>query len=139
MSTEQAEVLKAIIAASATIATAILVFLGVVWQSKKPSKTKPPTGDTGKALGEFNGTQNEFMALVVADNRDLREQVNEVRSMVTELRQHQDNFLGAVRRYLMKIAAAWPGPEHMPWPDEEDFHILEDTLPDTRRKKSEGR
>jgi hypothetical protein len=132
MSAEQVEVLKAAIAAAATISTALLVYLGVVYQARKPSTTKPPVGNTGKALEEFNGTQNEFMALVVADNKDLRDQITEVKDMVTELKQHQDNFLSAVRRYLTKIYLAWGRTATMPWPDDEDFLILEDTLPTPR-------
>ena len=129
LSPEMIEILNAAIAAFATLGVAGLALIGVIYQARKPSKDKPPTGDTGKALNEFNGTQNEFMALVIADNATLRKQMGELTSVVDQIKDHQDSFLGAVRRYLMKLATAWIGPEPMPWPDDNDFHILEDTLP----------
>lgn len=131
------EVIKAIIGAMATVAVAALGLYGVIRQASKPSKTKPPVGEgTGPALEQFNGTQNEFMALVVADNKDLRSQMGELKSAVDSIKEHQETFLGAVRRYLMKLASAWGQPGPMPWPDDNDFHILEDTLP-TRRSNLE--
>jgi len=134
------EVLKAGIAAIATICVAALGLYGVIKQSQKPSSTKPPTGDTGKALEGFNGTQNEFMALVVADNKSMREEMGSLKASVNraleeleEVKKHSETFLGAVRRYLMKLASAWGETGPMPWPDDNDFHILEDTLPNRRR------
>lgn len=146
MSAEAVEIIKAVAAALATVLTAVFVFLGVVYSSRKTSNTKKPVAenpDTGKALTEFNGTQNEFMALVIADNAALRagqnrqdqvlkeqnQTIDELKDMVESIKLHQDNFLSAVRRYLEKIALAWKVSDTMPWPDEEDFHILEDTLP----------
>ena len=127
MSPENAEILKAVIATLGTIAVAGLGLWGVILSSRKPSKDKPPTSSNG--LEGFNGTQNEFMALVIADNKDLRTQMGDLRGTVNDIKDHQENFLGAVRRYLMKLATAWRGPEPMPWPDDADFHILEETLP----------
>jgi len=140
------EIVKAVIAGLATVIVAVVGVIGVIVQARKPSKDKPPVGDTGKALDEFNGTQNEFMSLVIADNSTLRSQMKDtndkLEKMGTQLstfqrelldvKQRSENFLGAVRRYLMKLATAWTGTEPMPWPDEEDFHILEDTLPHKR-------
>lgn len=126
---EEIEVLKAIIAAAGTILVAYIGYLGVRASARKPSKDKPPVGDTAKPLQEFNGTQNEFMALVIADNADLRGQLVELKVTVESIKDHQESFLGAVRRYLMKLATAWVGPDPMPWPDDADFHILEETLP----------
>lgn len=132
---QDVEVLKAVIGAIATITVAALSLYGVIRAAQRPSRTKPPVeGDTGKALQEFNGTQNEFMALVIADNTDLRGQLQQVKDMVEKIQEHQNQFIGAVRRYLMKLAHAWPGPGYMPPPDDEDFHILEDTLPSNPRK-----
>lgn len=134
MSLEQVEITKAIVAALATLGVASLGLFGVVISSRKPSKDKPPVaGDTGKALDSFNGTQNEFMALVIADNKTQREELHDLREAVESIKKHQDTFLGAVRRYLIKLATAWSsdnGP--MPWPDDSDFQILEETLPNWR-------
>lgn len=136
MSPETIEILKALLATAGTLGVAALGLAGVIYSSRRPSRTKPPTGNTGKALDEFNGTQNEFMSLVIADNKTLRETMNGLEEKVTRaldevssVKRHQETFLGAVRRYLMKLATAWVGPDPMPWPDEGDFHILEITLP----------
>lgn len=133
MNPEQVEIAKAMLAALATLGVAGLGLVGVVISSKKTSKDKPPVTTDGHRLDHFNGTQNEFMALVIADNKSQREKLEKLESTVESIKLHQDTFLGAVRRYLMKLAEAWgtvEGP--MPWPDETDFHILEDTLPNWR-------
>ena len=138
MNPEQVEITKAILASLATVAVAALGLVGGVLSSKKTSKDKLPVvkDDAGNRLDAFNGTQNEFMALVIADNKTQREELAELRTAVEAIRQHQDRFLGAVRRYLIKLASAWDasgGP--MPWPDEQDFQILEATLPKWRGSK----
>jgi hypothetical protein len=137
VSFDQVEITKAVLAALATLGVAALGLFGVIISSRKPSKAKPPTTtDTGKALDSFNGTQNEFMALVIADNKTQREELHELRAAVESIKKHQDTFLGAVRRYLIKLATAWnstDGP--MPWPDDPDFQILEETLPNWRGTK----
>jgi hypothetical protein len=130
------EIIKAVIAAIATISVAALGLYGVIKSAQKPSRTKPPEGNTAGALESFSGTQNEFMALVVADNKSLRDgqteltrKVEQALDELAEVKRHSETFLGAVRRYLMKLATAWGQPGPMPWPDDNDFHILEDTLP----------
>lgn len=130
------EVFKALIGALATVIVAALGLYGVIRSAKKPSATKPPEGNTGPALEQFNGTQNEFMALVVADNRILREgqeaqkaEMAILKESVESIKLHNETFFGAVRRYILKLATAWGEPGPMPWPDDNDFHILEDTLP----------
>jgi hypothetical protein len=134
------EVLKALIGAIATIAVAALGLYGVIKSANKPSKTKPPEGNTEGKLETFSGTQNEFMALVVADNKSLRDgqtelarKVEQALDELAEVKKHSETFLGAVRRYLMKLATAWGTTGPMPWPDDNDFHILEDTLPNRSR------
>jgi hypothetical protein len=134
------EVLKAVIGALATVAVAALGLYGVIKSAQKPSRTKPPEGNTSGALENFNGTQNEFMALVVSDNKSLRDgqteltrKVEQALEELAEVKRHSETFLGAVRRYLMKLATAWGNPGPMPWPDDNDFHILEDTLPNRSR------
>ena len=133
MSPEQVDLAKAVLAALATLGVAALGLLGVVISSRKPSKDKPPVGDTAHVLDTFNGTQNEFMSLVIADNKTQREELAELKKSVDSIRRHQDTFSHAVRRYLEKLASSWGidrGP--MPWPDATDFHLLEETLPNWR-------
>lgn len=134
------EIIKALLATVATLIVGAMTLAGVILSSRKPSTTKPPKSTN---LQEFNGTQNQFMALVIADNADLRKRMEEQREISTNqeiklnevalaldgIKVHQNNFLAAVRRYLMKLASAWVGPDPMPWPDDVDFHILEETLP----------
>ena len=132
------EVMKAIIGAAATVAVAALGLYGVIHSASKPSKTKPPTGNTGpQALQTFSGTQNEFMALVITDNKTMREEIHGLRGSVEEIKEHQETFVAAVRRYLTKLASAWGHEAAMPWPDENDFHLLEDTLPNRGNRRRE--
>jgi hypothetical protein len=132
LSPEQVEIIKAVLATIATLGVAALGTWGVIRQAQKPSKDKVAVqGDTGTRLDSFNGTQNEFMALVIADNKTQRDKLLRLEATVESIKVHQDTFMGAVRRYILKLATAWTdGP--MPWPDEEDFQILEETLPKRR-------
>lgn len=130
------EVVKALIGGLATILVAALGLYGVIRQASKPSRTKPPTTTGPQTLQTFSGTQNEFMALVIADNKTLRENqegqnrvMEELKETVGEIKEHQDKFVAAVQRYLIRLAAAWGHESTMPWPEEDDFHLLEDTLP----------
>lgn len=135
-SSEAVEIAKAIIAVIGTLGVAGLAFMGVVYQSRKPSKTKLPVGDTTTALERFDGNQNEFMTLVIADNRSLRNDINDLNDKfdkiseeLEDVRRNSETFVTAVRRYLYKLASAWGQGGPMPWPDDNDFHILEDALP----------
>lgn len=115
--------------------TALFAFL-----ASRARKSPPPPEPEGQAppspLAQFSGTQNEFMALVLRDNAEIRAEVAELKGEVaglkTELEQTRSNHRGfehAVRRYLELLAGAWPGPESMPWPDSADLSVLEQTLP----------
>ncbi len=123
------EVVKALIGAMATVLVAALGLYGVIRSAQKPSRTKPPTSTGPQTLQAFSGTQNEFMALVIADNKTMRDELHEVRGSVEDIKDHQESFVAAVRRYLTKLATAWGHESTMPFPDENDFHLLEDTLP----------
>ena len=132
------ELVKAIIGALATVTVAAFALYGVIRQSRKPDTSKTPvTGNTGEALDTFSGTQNEFMALVIADNKSLRTDLATLTTSVQEIKTHQETFVTAVRRYLIKLAASWGREATMPWPDDLDFHILEETLPNTGNHRKE--
>jgi hypothetical protein len=99
-----------------------------------PAVTVPPS-----PLANFSGTQNEFMALVIKDNEAIRAELAGVRDDVARLgaelaeaRSAYGLFERAVRRYLELVASVWPGPEPMPWPDSDDFGLLERILPRRR-------
>lgn len=105
-------------------------------ESEKNEQSKPVVPAT--PLSKFSGTQNEFMELVIRDNAELRSRVDSVeRAQQAEAARHAD-FRRAVRRYLTRLASDWPGPDAMPWPDEADITILEDTLPRFRPRPRSG-
>lgn len=90
-------------------------------------------------LSTFSGTQNEFMELVVRDNAELRARVDRIdKAQRADAARHSE-FRLAVRRYLTRLATDWPGPEAMPWPDDDDLGLLEYTLPRYRpRSRSDA-
>ncbi|MBY0397390.1 MAG: hypothetical protein K2X91_13125, partial [Thermoleophilia bacterium] len=115
--------------------TALFAFL-----ASRARKNPPAIVDEPKVapspLANFSGTQNEFMALVIADNAAIRSELGdvkrEVESLRTELQEARSihgAFERAVRRYLELLAGVWPGPDPMPWPDSDDIAVLERTLP----------
>lgn len=114
--------------------TALFAFLA------SRARKSPPVVDEPKAppspLANFSGTQNEFMALVIADNAAIRAELAgvrvEVEGLRTELQEARSlhgAFERAVRRYLELLASQWPGPDPMPWPESDDLAVLERTLP----------
>lgn len=101
-----------------------------------PPPAEPEAQALPSPLAKFSGTQNEFMALVIADNAAIRvelagvkTEVEKLRGELQEARSAHGAFERAVRRYLELLAGAWPGPESMPWPDSDDLAVLERTLP----------
>jgi hypothetical protein len=122
--------------------------LGAAWLASRASRSRPRPPATPEQpvvapspLAAFSGTQNEFMALVIADNEAIRSEVAGLRSEVAGLRQDLEEarsshgaFERAVRRYLELLATAWVGPEPMPWPANDDLGILERTLPRRSRR-----
>lgn len=128
-------VLPASLTALGVIVTALFAYL-----ASRARKNPPPDEPEPKAapspLASFSGTQNEFMALVIADNAAIRSDVAtlqaKVRSLESDLataRDQHSTFERAVRRYLELLAREWPGPSPMPWPDAGDLGTLERVLP----------
>lgn len=125
---------------------AVLTLLGVsitalfAFLASRARKSPPALAEEPKVapspLASFSGTQNEFMALVIADNAAIRSELATVRLEVEGLRGELQEartihgaFERAVRRYLELLAGIWPGPDPMPWPESDDLAVLERTLP----------
>lgn len=135
-------VIPAFLTLLGVLITALFAFLAT-----RARKTPPATVDEPKAppspLANFSGTQNEFMALVIADNAAIRAElagvrveVEGLRGELQEARSIHGAFERAVRRYLELLAGVWPGPDPMPWPDSDDLAVLERTLPRYGRSRN---
>jgi hypothetical protein len=130
---------NAIVASIASVLVASFVFGGVIVQSRRPSKTKTSGVDTPEGLptmatfdkAPFEVIQNLLlrMAHYEAAAETSKTALEAHKGEIEEIKAHQATFSSAVKRYLMKLAAAWKGPEPMPWPDEDDIEILHKTLP----------
>ena len=127
-------VLPALLTLVGVSITALFAFLASRARKSPPAVDEPKVAPS--PLANFSGTQNEFMALVIADNAAIRSELATVRTEVeglrTELQQARSvhgAFERAVRRYLELLAGVWPGPEPMPWPESDDLAVLERTLP----------
>lgn len=135
----------ALITAAASIVVAILVLVGVILRINHPAPPPAAPRNTPTALpplAAFNGTQVEFLELVVKRHNELDAKYTKLSADFDEEKQQREKFQGAVSRYLQLLSAAWPGPGKMPAPDQGDMDILGDTLPwvrNSRRRMRDGR
>jgi hypothetical protein len=134
----EAQVQIAVISAAGTI----LVTLLSVWGARKAIHPKTPKNDPDanmppnpSLLSAYSGEQNEFIRLVIADSKTLHAKVDKMEGIVEALKKDRQIFIGAVARYITKLANAWGSGGKMPYPDTEDMSLLEETLPaDWRRR-----
>lgn len=114
-----------------SVLVAITVLIGVIVQARKPNApVAPPRSDSSlPPLSSWGGTQNEFLELVIQRHNQLDTKYTQLEERQEAEAREREKFTGAVRRYLETLAAGWPGPEKMPWPSEDDWDILEPTLP----------
>jgi hypothetical protein len=150
-----------VIPASFTALAAIIVAL-IAHGRTRPradAPTAPPTATVPPSpLADFSGTQNEFMALVVQDSKELRRQLAqlrqdaaadvaqarreaaaeaaETRAVVAAMREERTLLERAITRYLEFLAGEWPGPGTMPGPAVEDLGILAQTIPPRRHRRT---
>lgn len=146
------ELISAVAAPIATVlATSVPVVLTLVL-SRKPVKTKPETVDVGEGEEPFRGSRNDMVGLMWRDFKELnlrlnkseraaeraeaaasaaREIAEEAREETREIREQYGDLVGAIRRYLQKIANAWHSRADTPFPppDDVDFDILQHALP----------
>lgn len=132
-----------VIAAGITALGAIFGSIIAYRRSRRaPSPVAAPPIVDPSPLASFSGTQNEFTELVMKDNADLRTQLGElaidVRGIKNDLadeRAAANAYRSAMRRYLAKILAAWGIAPTMPLPDNDDFDLLSQTLPNFPRAR----
>lgn len=135
----------ALIASAATIVVAIIGLIGATIRANRKPDTVPAPPSTPSALPQlaaFNGTQVEFLELVVKRHNELDAKYESLTKEFEKEKARTDRFQGAVSRYLQLLAQAWPGPGKMPQPDEADIDVLGETLPwarSRRRQKPQGR
>lgn len=106
------------------------------------SHPKTPTVDpdskhtgTESLLSTYSGEQNDFMHLVIEDSKAVHERLDKFEGIVEHMKRERTQLIGAFARYISKLVRAWGGGGTMPYPDDEDFKILEETLPaDWRRR-----
>jgi hypothetical protein len=129
---------NAVIASICSVIVATFVYLGVLAQSKKPDKNKTRTPEGGDVVtaATFDKAPYEVIQSLLGRMAGYEERESENKQKLTTaeaeieaIKIHQTSFSSAVKRYLMKLAAAWKGPEPMPWPDEADLDLLHKTLP----------
>lgn len=141
---QAADVISTVVITAGTVLVALITALFAWVSSRGRAKVKPDDAPLvpPSPLANFSGTQNEFMALVIADNQELRDQINGLSSRVRAAERtledalgHHSQFQVAVRRYLEQLASSWPGPATMPWPSEADLGLLEQTLPRFRPRR----
>lgn len=131
-----------LITAVTTITVAIIgVFTTRRFIHPRTPKRDPDERHNGRgrrvsALASYSGDQNEFMALVIEDSKNLHSRIDRMDNQLEALKKERTQIVGAFGRYIQKLALAWGSGGKMPFPDDDDMSILEDTLPaDWRRRR----
>lgn len=126
--------------------TAIFALAGIVITSifaRMSSHPKTPKEDpdakkttTDSLLASYSGEQNEFMHLVIQDSKDVHRRMDKFESIVDQMKLERTQLVGAFSRYILKLVQSWGSGGKIPYPDDEDFKILEETLPVDWRRRS---
>lgn len=123
-----------------TALTTILVAIVGIYSAHHISNPRTPKEDPDNSgrrkknksvLASYSGDQNEFISLVIQDSKELHARLDRNEKIVEQLKKDREAIVGAFGRYIAKLAKAWGGDRNtkMPYPDDEDLAILEDTLP----------
>lgn len=128
--------------AAITGTVTVLVTIIGVFTTRRFTRPKTPKTDPDESrhrshsvLAAYTGEQNEFIRMVIQDSKDLHEKLDHLDNTVTKMRRERTQFIGAVGRYINKLVAAWGSGGKMPYPDDDDMALLEETLPaDWRRR-----
>lgn len=146
------ELLQAISAPMATVLAASIPVALTLLLSRKPVKTKPAQVDVGEGEEPFHGTREEMTSMMWRDYkriasesskaqldaqaaeikaREALDLAEKARRETREIREQYGDLVGAIRRYLQKIANAWHSRADTPFPppDNIDFDILQHALP----------
>jgi hypothetical protein len=127
------------------IVTGVFAFLGILTAgllARKGSHPKTPSEDPDlnhkgpeSLLSTYSGEQNDFMRLVIQDSKTVHERLDRFEGIVEQMKKERTQLIGAFTRYISKLVDSWGSGGKMPYPDDEDFKILEETLPaDWRRR-----
>lgn len=117
------------------IAAGILARVGL--HPKTPTKD-PDSKHTGDdvLLSTYSGEQNDFMHLVIEDSKTLHARLDKFEGLVEQLQKERTTLIGAFTRYITKLTRAWGSGGTMPYPDDDDVKILEETLPANWRNQT---
>lgn len=138
LSQSEAQVQVAEITGAVALLVAVIGSIG----AKRFTHPKTPKQDPDQfrnknqsLLSTYSGEQNEFIRMVIADSKDMHDKLDKLDDVVEQMRRDRTQFIGAVGRYINKLVAAWGSGGKMPYPDNEDMALLEETLPaDWRRR-----
>ena len=128
--------------------TGVFAFLGIlvtaiaarVFSHPRTPKVDPDAtrNKMDSVLATYTGDQNEFIRLVIHDSKDIHERLAQLDEVVDRMKKERHQFLGAVGRYISKLSQVWGSTNElkMPYPDDADFTLLEETLPANWRRNS---
>jgi hypothetical protein len=146
------ELLETIAGPVATVLAASVPVALTLLLTRKPVKVAAPTVDVGEGEEPFRGTNAEMMGMMWRDWKtvtktaadaeakaalaqqvaaEAKETADAALADAREIREQYGNLVGAIQRYLRKIANAWHSRFDTPFPppDDEDFEILKHALP----------
>lgn len=137
---EEAQVQVASITGAVTLLAIVLsaVVARLLTHPKTP-KTDPDAAPSKaeSLLSTYSGDQNEFISLVLKDSKIVHERLDALDGVVETMKKERTLIMGAFGRYIQKLVASWGSGGKMPYPDDEDFAILAETLPaDWRHRKN---
>ncbi len=124
------------------LVTVVVALIGI-FTTRKFTRPKTPKTDpddhpskSHSLLAAYGGEQNEFIRMVIEDSKELHAKMDKLDNVVNQMRKERTQFIGAVGRYITKLVAAWGSGGKMPYPDEADMALLEETLPADWRHRS---
>lgn len=139
MTSAEAQVEVTVVTGIVTLLVSVISVIGarrftMPKMSKKDLKAiKEDSGDA--TLSSYSGSQNEFMRLVMSDSQDVHAKLDAFDHIIEEMKIERTKFINGVGRYITKLALAWGSGGKMPYPDDIDRALLEETLPvDWRRQ-----
>ena len=112
------------------------IFARFATHPKTPNEDPDDKHKTKESLlTTYSGEQNDFIHLVIKDSEAVHERLNKIDAVVDQMKKDRTELVGAFARYIQKLVASWGTGSRIPYPDDDDFKILEETLPaDWRRR-----
>lgn len=133
-------VLVSLIGGAVTIIVALIgiatTYIRLRAAKSNPSALVSPDPEERDAEERYGADPRAFIADIMEDRRQYREEVKGYREEVaglrkelTDFRDKDRKFRNALARWLLDIADAWNMIDTMPYPREGDRDLLEDVLP----------